>query len=486
MHVSVEPRPRVLHIVREILQIALPNIAGYVVALINELTNTVILGHVGDKAALAAIGLANMMQNCVAFSVGIGIVGALDTLVSQAHGARQHELSCQHLQRCRVLVTLQLVWMIPALWFSGDLLALVHQSPEVAARAGEYNRASVFGFFAFFQYESTRKFLQNREDVVPPAAIGGICSVLHIGWCCFFVVFLRLGNAGAGYANAVTWWTQFFAGTAYLAYVARRDGFRPRSLLFLERAAFKEWGSYMRFALPTTVQLCSEWWFWEVIALVVGYLGEIPLAAHVATLNWVTISFMPAIGVASSSATLVGNALGASLPRKARATAWTCVGVNVCFWTLIALGTALGRGLLSSLYSSDGEIQELMHKLLLIWAAVGYLDTSQNVLGGALRGLGWQRLAAATYIVAYYFLMLPGGILAAFPLHMGIFGIWGTLGVGTAIATLVFTLALGRIDFSAIAADVAARMETEGQRAAEFAKEVDQTPRDPLAVSVAS
>ena len=30
------------------------------------------------------------------------------------------------------------------------------------------------------------------------------------------------------------------------------------------------------------VQVCSEWWFWEICALVVGYLGPTPLAAHVA------------------------------------------------------------------------------------------------------------------------------------------------------------------------------------------------------------
>lgn len=466
-----EPKPRAAQILRDIFQLALPNIAGYVMTLVNELTNTVVLGHAGDQASLAAIGLANMMQNCVGLSVGFGIAGALDTLVSQAHGARQHELSVQHLQRCRVLVTLQLLWMIPLLWFSGEILAVVHQNAEVAAKAGAYNRASIFGLFAVFQFEASRKFLQNREDVIPPAAICGACSLLHVGWCMLFVLVLKLGNAGAGYANAITWWSQFAVSSVYLAHVARRDGFRLKSLLLVERPGFREWGSYMRFALPTTVQLCSEWWFWEICAVVVGYLGKVPLAAHVATLNWVAISFMPAVGISSSTATLVGNALGEGLPRKARTTAWMCVGVNVGFWTLLAAAMALGRAQLASFYSSDGEIRELMQKLLLIFSAVGYFDTSQNVLGGALRGIGRQRLAAATYIVAYYAVMLPGGIAAAFSLHMGVFGIWGSFGVGTFLASLVFSGALARIDFRAAAAEAGARMEREGLLAADLAKD---------------
>ena len=37
------------------------------------------------------------------------------------------------------------------------------------------------------------------------------------------------------------------------------------------------------------VQVCSELWFWEICALVMGYLGPTPLAAHVAAMNLVTV-----------------------------------------------------------------------------------------------------------------------------------------------------------------------------------------------------
>lgn len=58
---------------------------------LNEFTNTVCLGHVGNQAELAAVGLGNMMQNCFGLSIAFGLTMALDTLVSQAHGAQQHE-----------------------------------------------------------------------------------------------------------------------------------------------------------------------------------------------------------------------------------------------------------------------------------------------------------------------------------------------------------------------------------------------------------
>merc|ERR1719401_1933813 len=125
--------------------------------------------------------------------------------------------------------------MIPLLWFSEDWLNLIHQDSEVAKDAGDYNRASLWGLFAIFQFEAARKFLQNRGNAVPPAAINAITSLVHIGWCCFFVLYLKLGNAGAGYANAVTWWSSFILASGYLAYSARKEGLRVRSVLWVER-----------------------------------------------------------------------------------------------------------------------------------------------------------------------------------------------------------------------------------------------------------
>lgn len=59
-------------------------------------------------------------------------------------------------------------------------------------------------------------------------------------------------------------------GTAYLVRLARREGIRLRAVLAVEGPGFCEWGSYMQYAVPSTIQVCSEWWFWEICGFVVG------------------------------------------------------------------------------------------------------------------------------------------------------------------------------------------------------------------------
>lgn len=124
-----------------------------------------------------------------------------DTLVSQACGAKQQQLAIHIFQRCRVIVALQLVWMLPLLWFAGDLLHMVGQDAEVASHTSSYTRVVVLGLFASMQFESIRKFLENRGEPVVPFIICGVASALHVGWCYLFIGQLRWGNAGAGCAQ---------------------------------------------------------------------------------------------------------------------------------------------------------------------------------------------------------------------------------------------------------------------------------------------
>ena len=212
-------------LVSEVLSIAVPNVIGYLLTIVNEVTNTIFIGHAGTETEQAAVGLAIMMQNCVAVNVAFGLLGALDTLVSQGYGAGERELCCMHLQRGRAISAAQLLWMVPLLWFTAPVLELLQQDAAVAAHAQAYNRATIPGLLFFFQFEAARKFLINfgapapaaqppptcpgqqrgypslrllpsGGEVVGPAAITAAASVLHVGWSAFWVLHMRMGNAG--------------------------------------------------------------------------------------------------------------------------------------------------------------------------------------------------------------------------------------------------------------------------------------------------
>ena len=46
-----------------------------------------------EPSYIASIGMANVIQNCIFISLFIGINSAVETLASQAYGAKNYELA---------------------------------------------------------------------------------------------------------------------------------------------------------------------------------------------------------------------------------------------------------------------------------------------------------------------------------------------------------------------------------------------------------
>lgn len=126
------------HSVLAVLQFAGPLSIALMLGLLNDVTNVVMLGQSSlDPAVLAAVGLGNLMQNTLGLSMMIGLTGAFDTFVSQAHGAGEHDKCVLVLQRGRVIITAQLLWIYPLIYFSEEILLALRLPADVAKHAGE-------------------------------------------------------------------------------------------------------------------------------------------------------------------------------------------------------------------------------------------------------------------------------------------------------------------------------------------------------------
>jgi Na+-driven multidrug efflux pump len=81
--------------------------------MMTEIINLIFVGYMNDPAMTAGVGMGNMTQNLCALSWLLGFNSALDTLISQAAGAGNHELCGVYLNRGRFLMTML---FIPIIW----------------------------------------------------------------------------------------------------------------------------------------------------------------------------------------------------------------------------------------------------------------------------------------------------------------------------------------------------------------------------------
>ena len=100
-------------------------------------------------------------------------------------------------------------------------------------------------------------------------------SVLHIVLCYFCVNSFALGIRGLAYATIAKDGILFLA----IVFYARCSSKVNYVLQPIDGDAFRGWGTYLRFSLPSLAMLCSEWWAFEVIFVLAGVLGVLELGA---------------------------------------------------------------------------------------------------------------------------------------------------------------------------------------------------------------
>lgn len=444
------------------LKTAVPTMFNFFFLLVNEQVNQIVLGQVGTAAQQAGTGLGNMMQNLCGLCYAFGLLGGLDTLVSQANGAGRNDLVINYFQRARLISSLQMIWILPIMFFTEPILTALGQDPEVAANAAQYNMRAGPGIFCIIQFQAASKFQTNRQNADPPTKISMLSSCFHVGWVFLFVGHWKMGNAGIGWCNLITWTTQWLLLDVYQACTAKKEGFEIKELLTIQARAFTGWGEYMKAALPAMIQVCSEWMFWELTSLVMGFLGPVQLAAHTDAVLCNALFSMPAVGMQFASASLVGNKLGENKGQDARRTCILAIGLLFTVCLLMAIGIVSYKEKVAAIYTSVAEVSDVMQVLLVIISGMLLCGTLQNAMGGMLRGMGKTSIPSKAYVGIYWCYVAPIGFGLAFYWHQGVIGFWLAFLSGQFLVMLLFITVLAITDFDTLAEEISTRMLNEG------------------------
>lgn len=181
--------------------------------------------------------------------------------------------------------------------------------------------------------------------------------------------------------------------------------------------------TFSRLAILGFLQVGTEWWAFEIVALAAGRLGTIPLAAQSVIMSADQVMNTIPFGVGVAASARVGNQLGA---RNAKGAARAA---NTAAWLSMILGAVVLTILMSTkehfakIFNDDANVVRLTARVLPFVALFQVADGLNGSCGGSLRGMGKQYLGAAVNIVSYYCIALPLGIHLAFH-GWGLRGLW--------------------------------------------------------------
>lgn len=422
---AASPTPMPLAVrLRRVLALAFPAVISEVAGMAMGLVDTWMVAPLGPRG-LAAVGLGNAVFFPILL-LFLGVLIALDTLVAQVHGRGEEDRAGHLLGQGLWLALAMGLPLAAAFQLSEPVLLALGQSPEVAAPAARYLEALAWSVPPFLLYTAYRGFCHGLGDTRRAMAVTLVANLVNAGANYLLLYgalgFPRLGVAGLGYATAASRLFMLVA-LALLAHGPRFAAGRPR----LERPDPATLREILHLGIPIGGLILLEAGGFSFAGVMVGWLGELPLAGHQVVLTVASFTFMVPLGLATGAALVIGQDLGRDRPAEAAKNGRVAIALGAAF--MVCTGTLfwLAPGFLVGLFTRHPGTVAVATGLFPIAAFFQIFDGLQCVSGGCLRGAGDTRTTFRYNLFGFWILGLPLGYLLAFPGGLGAQGIWAGL-----------------------------------------------------------
>jgi len=430
-------------VARAILGLAWPIFIGQLAVMAFVFIDTLLTGH-ATAADLAAMGVGASVYASVFVSL-TGVLNALNPIIGQHFGARRHpEVGASFVQGLWLALLLSAVGMpvlaLPQLW-----LHFVDAPSDVAALVTSYLRIVSLALPAALLFRALYAF--NTAVSLPKVVMGlqlaGLALKLVLSWLLIFgfLGLPRLGVIGAGLATLIVFWGMFLAGLVVLRLHAPYQGFKIQ----VARPTWVSLKEQLHLGIPMGLSSGLENTSFTLMTLLVAPLGTDVLGGHQIVSNLTALAYQAPLAVSLATATLTAQAIGAGDPRRARATAFTGIGICVGLASLTASTVWTMRDSVVALYTTDAAVAAVALSLIGYFAGFHVFDALQGATAAVLRAYRVAIVPVVIYALALWGPGLIGGYLVAFRPVLGeprgVQGMWLMLALAlmlTATALVAF------------------------------------------------
>ncbi len=428
---------------RALLRLGLPLVGGHLAQFAVGATDTLMLGWYGVPELAA--GVLGSTYFFVFFIMGSGFAWAVMPMVAAEHGAGNDATQIRRVTRMGLwLSAFYAALAVPVMIWSEPLLRALGQEEAVAQMAAQYLAIAGWALFPALAMMVLRSYLAalERTQVVLWATVAGAVVNAIGNWVLIFghFGFPEMGVRGAALSSVLVQVVML----GVLALYAMRVF--PQHTLFARiwRADWQAFGQVFRLGWPIGLTNLAEVAMFAASAVMVGWLGAVPLAAHGIALQIATAGFMVHMGLSNAGTIRAGQALGRrdafGLARGAGVAMAMSLGfAAVSVIVFVAMPDALVSLFLAADEPARIEIVTLGVVLVFMAAAFQAVDGAQVVTVGLLRGVQDTKIPMLMAAFSYWAIGLPAGYICGFVFGWGAPGVWAGLVIGLASAAVLLS-----------------------------------------------
>jgi len=441
---------------RATLLLALPIVVGQISQILMGLTDSIMIGRSGTLA-LAASSFGGGVFN-IFFLAGIGLLTPVALFVSRARGAGRTDEAGEFLRHGLMLALVGGALELGLALTLSAHLGWFRQPPTVLAVVNPFFRLISFSILPALIYMALREFAESMGRPWMPMLImlGGVGLNALLNWVLIYghLGVPRLGLTGAGISTL----TSRTLGAVVLFQWIRADrtlrAAWPRR--WLAPWSWPRLKEMLAVGLPVAGSLLFESGAFGASAVMMGWLGAVPLAAHQIAISCAAMTFVTMLGIAIAVGMRLSAAVGAGEPWRLRPIWLGGLGMGVGLAAVFTgVFLVLGRMIAAS-FVADGAVVEVATTLLAVAAIFQLFDGSQVINTAALRSLPDVKVPALITLFAYWGVALPAGYYLGIHRGWGAVGIWSALAAGLAVAAVFLGVRFLRLT-RGIGAEAAAR-----------------------------
>lgn len=428
--------------------IGFPLVAIGLVGYLKNMISVVCMGRLGSLE-LAGGALAIGFTNITGYSVLSGLAMGMEPLCSQGFGSRNTTLVSLTLQRTIILLLFASL-PIGLLWFNLEpLMLMLHQNPDISHIASMYCRYAIPDLIANSLLHPLRIYLRNKGTTWSLMWCTSLAILLHLPITIFLAFILRLGVPGIAVSTFVTNFNTLLFLLGYIIYTRKlkepicQPLIPPIMPLPSTASLGEEWGMLLRLSIASCLAVCLEWWWYEFMTLLAGYLDkpQVALATSAIVIQTTSLMYTLPSALSQSVSTRVGNELGAGRPGKASLAAIVATGLAILASTFGLLWTTLGREAWGRVFTKDNEVLELTMVVLPVIGLCELANCPQTTCCGVLRGSAKPSVGACINFYSFYLVGMPVAIVLAFVWRLGFLGLcYGLLVAQVACLISMFTV----------------------------------------------
>jgi MATE family multidrug resistance protein len=420
-----------------LLKLGLPLVGANVAGFSIHMTDTIMLGWYSVTSLAAATVAAGLWF--ITFIVGAGFGRAVTPMVAEAIETGDETRARRVTRMALWLSAFYAALLIVPFMYGERVLLAMGQEPAVAEQGGLYLRIAVLGMFPAMGAQVMRSYLGALELTAVQLWITLVALAANalVNYALIFgnLGAPELGIEGAAIASVVI---QILQMVALMVYTQWK---KPEADLFrrIWKSDNEAMAQVFRLGMPIGLTSFAEGALFVGSSVMMGWIGEIELAAHGIAMQLTAFMFMFHVGMSEAATIRASRHFGARDEPELRRGAIAAYGVSLSFGLIVIVLYLAIPAFFVGLFIDPSDpardaVLALGVVLVMLSALFQFVDAAQIVALSVLRGVQDTRAPMWLAIVSYWVIGIPSSYVMAFVLGWGPIGLWLGLTVGLGVA----------------------------------------------------